>query len=50
MWANLTLNRSNIADKCEEINRLFQNYEFCSLSRLLSSKQDSERPFLGLSR
>ena len=30
-----------------EINKLFQKYEYCWLCYLLSSKQDSERPFSG---
>ena len=36
-----------IIDECVEINKLFQKYEYCTLSYLLSSKQDSERPFSG---
>ena len=31
------------------MNGLFQNYECCSFSHLLSSKQDSERHFFGSS-
>ena len=36
-----------IIDECVEINNLFQKYEYCTLSYVLSSKQDGERPFSG---
>ena len=48
MWANLLLHLTEvIVDECVEINKLFQKYEYCRLSYLISSKQYSERPFLG---
>ena len=50
MWANLKHLTEVIVDECAEINRLFRNYEYCSLSHLshlLSRKQDSKTPFSG---
>ena len=48
MWANLLQHLTEVnVDECVEINKLFQKYEYCRLSYLLSSKQNSKRPFSG---